>query len=142
MSSTKTTTFGALPIGATFDLPGRGLLGQGETKVSDTTCRSALGDVGTMESSREVLQITPLDHCRRALVRVDAAAGDRRALTVANQNFIGHDPFADEPGADMGEVHDVLRDFVREVAASLGVHWGDVDPLAGAPEPAGWHLEC
>lgn len=83
-----------------------------------------------------------LKHCRHLLVQVDAAAGDRAALAAAHLALIGHDPFADEPGADLGEELDVLRDFVREVADSFGVRWADVDPLAGAPEPAGWRLDC
>lgn len=133
------TTFGALPIGATFDIPGWGLLGQGETKVTSTSARSARGNLGTIEASREVIPVTPLEHCRRLLVLVDAAAGNREALGAAYALLVGHDS-AGEPGADLGAVHDTLRDFVREVSASLGVAWSDVDPLEGAPAPAGWIL--
>jgi hypothetical protein len=72
------------------------------------------------------------------LARVDAAADDRGALAAVYADLIGHDPFADVPAPDAGEVHDTLRDYVREVSASFGVHWADVDPLAGAPELPAW----
>ncbi len=48
-------TFGSLPIGAVFDLPEWGILGIGETKISATHSRSASGEIGSIDASREVV---------------------------------------------------------------------------------------
>jgi hypothetical protein len=85
---------------------------------------------------------TPLQSCRQMLAQVDAAAGDRVALSAAYVAIVGYDPFEDDPQASQGDVQDTLRDVVREVAASFGVYWSEVDPLEGAPEPAGWRQDC
>ena len=63
--------------------------------------------------------MTPLETCRSLLARVDAASGDAEALAKVYDDTIG----PGEQVTDCDETQDVLRDFVRELAASLGVHW-------------------
>jgi hypothetical protein len=69
---------------------------------------------------------SPLESCRAMLARVCAAGSDSAALAVAYAEIVGHDPFADDPAADPGDVAVTLRDFVKEVAAAAGVHWSAV----------------
>jgi hypothetical protein len=76
---------------------------------------------------------TTLQSCRQMLAQVDAAE-DLSALAAAYVSIVGYDPFEDDAQADPHEVHQTLRDFVREVAVSFCVPWAAVDPLAGAPE--------
>lgn len=59
------TTFGPLPIGATFDLPGWGTLGQGETKISATQSRDAEGIVATVPPGEVVTNVQPAGTPRR-----------------------------------------------------------------------------
>lgn len=66
--------------------------------------------------------MTPLETCRALLARVDAASGDLQALSAVYEDTIG----PGEIESDCDEMHEVLRDFVRELAASLGAHWSSV----------------
>lgn len=84
---------------------------------------------------------TPLEACRAMLAQVYAAGTDPAALAAAYTAIVGHDPFADDPAADADKVADTLRDFVKEVAASLGVHWAHVDPLHGAAPLTGFLVD-
>lgn len=63
--------------------------------------------------------MSALDTCRALLARVDAASGDRQALAAIYEDTIG----PGETESDCDVLQEVLQDFVRELAASLDVHW-------------------
>jgi hypothetical protein len=64
----------------------------------------------------------------RAQLRcINAAAGDRAALGALYADIVGYNPFDDEPDADLIDVSLILRDFAKEAAVSMGVHWSEVE---------------
>lgn len=77
-----TTTFGALPIGATFDDLAWGLLGRGETKVSATSAQGADGKVGTVPADREVFA-THDPKCSTCAYRVNERRAGSVTVTLA-----------------------------------------------------------
>jgi hypothetical protein len=57
-------------------------------------------------------------------------------LGLLYSRHVGYDPY-DVPGDELDDVEDVrmtLEDFIREVAASEGIHWSlIVNPLEATP---------
>lgn len=77
--------------------------------------------------------LTPLQVCQALLARVDAADGDRDATLALYEEQVGHDPFANDPAMTTADATDVLRDVVRELAHSFGLHWSLVEPEPELP---------
>jgi hypothetical protein len=67
-----------------------------------------------------------IKNLRADVARVETAKGNREALSALYVEFIGYCPFEDDPSTSEEFVFDVLQDYPKEVADSLGIHWSEV----------------
>lgn len=66
-----------------------------------------------------------VEELRAMLAEINAAAGQSE-LSALYVRHIGYCPFEDDPTETVDSVRDVLRDFIREVCASEGIHASEV----------------
>lgn len=59
-------------------------------------------------------------------ILADINSADQSRLSELYKIHIGYCPFDDDPSAIVESVKDDLDDFIREVAYSEGIHYGDI----------------